>query len=43
VKAFKDSILKALVVPGLSDEEGIIALSKMPIEERRKFLNNLIT
>jgi len=43
VKAFKDSILKALVVPSLSDEEGIIALSKMPIGERRKFLNNLIT
>ena len=42
VKAFKDCILKALVVPGLSDDEGIISLSNMPIDERRRFLNNLI-
>ena len=42
VKAFKDSILKALVVPNLSDEEGIIPLSEMSIDERRRFLNNLI-
>jgi len=42
VKAFKDGILKALVVPSLSYEEEIIPLSKMPIDERRRLLNNLI-
>jgi len=40
-KAFKDSILKALVVPSLQEEE-IIPLSKVPVEDRRKILNNLV-
>jgi len=41
-KAFKDSMLKALVVPYLREEKEIILLSKVPLEERKKILNNLI-
>ena len=42
VKVFKDSILKALVIPSLTEEKEIIPLSRMPIEKRRRFLDNLI-
>jgi len=41
-KAFKDGMLKALVIPCLKGEEEIIPLSRVPIKERRKLLNNLI-
>ena len=41
-KAFKDSVLKAIVIPYLHEEEEIIPLSGVPLEERREFLNNLI-
>jgi len=42
VKAFKDSILKALVVPNLQDKEGIIPLSRFSLEKKSSLLNNLI-
>jgi len=41
VKAFKDSILKALVVPYMHEKEGIIPLSKLPIEERGNRLKKI--
>jgi len=41
-KAFKDSMLKALVIPHLQEERDIIPLSRIPVDERRNLLNNLI-
>lgn len=41
-KAFKDSVLKALVVPSLREENRVISLSGVPLEERRRILHNLI-
>lgn len=43
VKAFKDSVLKALVIPHFQEERGIIPLLDAPLDKRRKILNNLIT
>jgi L-iditol 2-dehydrogenase len=42
LKAFKSSILKALVVPSLQPEKGITPLDKTPLEERRKRLNDFV-
>ena len=41
-KAFKDGVLKALVVPYLKEEKEIIPLSKIPFKERGELLNNII-